>query len=156
MMRSDNWRQIVDGVGTIAVVVSLAYVGVQVKQNTAAIQTSTSQDVYELHQQRTMAEMENPEFATLLLRVERRPDEVSSVDSLRYRRYLNLNMNLQEAVYSNALNGTLERDMAAGWLEGMSTVLCRPWMRDYWRERKGGYHAAFQAAMDSVAAIATC
>lgn len=155
-MRSDKWRQLVDVVGTVAVVVSLAYVGVQVRQNTAAIQTSTSQDVYQLHQDRTLPEMENPEVAALLLRVWRSPGEVTPADSLRYRRYLNLNMNLQEAVYTNALNGTLERDMAAGWLEGMSVIICQPWMREYWGERKGGYHAAFRAAMDSVAAETTC
>lgn len=155
-MRSDKWRPLVDAVGTLAVVVSLVYVGVQVRQNTAAIQTSTSQDIYELHQDRAMPEMENPEFAALLLRVERASELVSAVDSLRYRRYLNLNLNLQEAVYTNALNGTLEEEMAAGWLEGMTTVICRPWMRQYWEERRQGYHRVFRAAMDSVAANTEC
>lgn len=155
-MRSEKWRPVVDAVGTVAVVVSLVYVGVQVRQNTAAIQTSTSQDIYELHQDRSLPELENPELAALLLRVERTPDQVSAVDSLRYRRHLNLNMNLQEAVYTNLLNGTLEEEMAAGWLDGMALIICRPWMREFWNERRSGYHRAFRAAMDSVAARTEC
>lgn len=145
-----------DLVGTAAVVVSLIYVGLQVRQNTAAIQTSTSQDVYQLHQDRSLVEMESPEFAELLLRATRSPVTMTPVDSLRYSRYLNLLLNLQESVYTNALQGTLEAGMAAGWLEGMADLPCRPGMDGYWQRRRLGYQPAFRAAMDSVFAVTDC
>jgi hypothetical protein len=151
-----RWTHFADVIGNVAVVISLIYVGIQIRQNTAAIQTSTSQSVYELHQDRTLMEIESADVAALLVRVERRPDLVTAEDSLRYRRHMNLNMNLQEAVYTNALQGTLEPEIAAGWLQGMSVILCRPWMREYWEDRKSGYHVAFQAAMDSAAAETVC
>jgi hypothetical protein len=143
-------------VGTAAVVVSLIYVGLQVRQNTAAIQTSTSQDVYQLHQDRSLIELQDPEFAELLLRATRSPQTMTPVDSLRYNRYLNLLLNLQESVYTNALQGTMEEGLAAGWLDGMAELPCRPGMHEYWRQGKLGYQPAFRAAMDSVFALVDC
>ena len=43
MHEKETVRRAIDAVGTAAVVPSLVYVGVQVRQNTRAIQTSTSQ-----------------------------------------------------------------------------------------------------------------
>jgi hypothetical protein len=136
--------------------VSLIYVGLQVRQNTAAIQTSTSQAMYQMHQDRTLIEVESPEVADLLLRAARFPDQMTPVDSVRYARYLNLRLNVHEAAYTNALQGTLESGMAAGWLDGMADDACTSGMSDYWAKWKGGYHPAFRAAMDSVISVTEC
>jgi hypothetical protein len=103
-----------------------------------------------------MIEMDSPEFAALLLRAERSPEAMTAVDSLRYRRFPNLDLNLYEAAYTIALKGTLEPEMAAGWLNGMPGVICRTGMRDFWEESRSDYHASFRAAMDSVARETTC
>jgi hypothetical protein len=151
-----RWSQAADLVGTAAVVVSLIYVGLQVRQNTAAIQTSTSQDVYEQYQEQALLVMESAEMAEIVLRADRSPAEMSAVDSLRYDRYLNVTINLYEAIYTNALQGTMEQDLAAGWLAGMGTLQCRAGMPEYWTRLKGSYHAAFREAMDSAYTTARC
>jgi hypothetical protein len=81
---------------------------------------------------------------------------MTPVDSLRYNRYLNLVMNVQESAYTSALQGTLEAGMAAGWLDAMAALTCRPGMDEYWRRGRLGYQPAFRAAMDSVFAVADC
>ena len=151
-----RWAQVTDVVGTAAVVVSLIYVGLQVHQNTASIQTSTSLAMYQMHQDRTLIELESPELADLLLRASRSPERMTPVDSLRYARYLNLRLNVHEAAYTNVLQGTLEVGMAAGWLDGMAEDACTAGMSGYWAKWKMGYHAAFRAAMDSVISVTEC
>jgi hypothetical protein len=156
LSQKSRWSHITELLGTGAVVVSLIYVGLQIKQNTAAIQTSTSQEIYTLHQERSRIETESPEYAEFLIRAARRPHEMSAADSLRYSRFLNLKLNLQEAVYTNALQGTLEAGMASGWLDGMRDLRCLSGMAEYWQNGKSGYHPDFRAGMDSVFATTTC
>jgi len=151
-----GWSRILEFVGQGAVVVSLIYVGVQVRQNTAAIQTSTSQDVYQQNQEVGLLVMESGEMAAILLQADQDVAALSPIDSIRYRRWLNVTLNLYEAVYANALQGTMEADMAAGWLDDMSELRCTPGMAGYWEERRSSYHLAFQAALDSAFAVGTC
>ena len=135
---------------------SLVYVGVQVRQNTAAIQTSTSQEVYQQYQEQALLVVENADVAALLVQADRELAALSPVDSLRYRRWLNVTLNVYEAVYTNALQGTMEADMAAGWLDGLGSLRCDPGMEPYWNQQRTAYHRAFQAAMDSAFALSTC
>ena len=62
-----RWSRHLDMIGHAAVVISLIYVGVQVRQNTAAIQTSTSQEVYQQNQDVGLLVMESAEMAAILL-----------------------------------------------------------------------------------------
>jgi hypothetical protein len=100
--------------------------------------------------------MESADFADVLLWALRTPEKMTATDSLRYDRYLNLKLNLREAIYTNALHGTMEGDLAAGWLDDLRNLLCDPGMTDYWAQNKSGYHPKFQLAVDSGSAGADC
>lgn len=116
MSERGRWARVVaELVGTGAVVVSLVYVGLQVRQNTGAIQTATSQGVNAQHAETIRLILESPEFADLLVRAERTPASMSAVDSLRYDWFLNQRINVYETVYTSAVAGTMEEGMAAGW-----------------------------------------
>lgn len=157
MSRGSSWSNTTELIAHGAVVLSLIYVGVQIKQNTAAIRTDTSQSVYMMHQERVLATLENPEVAELLIRGSLTPESLSAADSLRYRRHLNLTVNLQESVYSNYLLGTLEPGMAAGWLDGMPDAVCEAEaFANYWSESRSAYQAEFVTAMDSAMVVGGC
>ena len=143
-------------IGTAGVIVSLIYVGFQVRQNTAAIQSSTSQGVYQLSQEQALAILQDAELAEVLLRARQMPDSMTAADSLRYELYLALRLNLREGIYTNALQGTMEAELAAGWLDDLRDFSCLPGMVSFWAENKTGYHPAFRAAVDSAFALATC
>jgi len=156
MSERAGWSRILEFVGQGAVVVSLVYVGVQVRQNTAAIQTSTSQEVYQQNQEQALLVLESAEVAAILLQADQDLAALSPVDSVRYGRWLNVTLNLYEAVYANALQGTMEAAMAAGWLDDMWELRCTPGMEDYWERRRSSYHRTFQAALDSAFAVGSC
>ena len=136
-------------------VVSLIYVGLQVRQNTAAIQTSTSQELYQQYQEQGLLVMESAEIAEIILRASQSA-ELTPVDSVRYDNYLDVYLNLYEAVYTNALQGTVEPEMATGWLAWMPDLVCTAGLPAFWTESKEFYHRAFRSAVDSVYAITTC
>ena len=150
-----RWARATDVVGTAAVVVSLVYVGLQVRQNTAAIHTSTSQEVYQQYQEQSLLLMESAELAEIILRASQAA-ELTPVDSVRYDGYLNVMLNLYEAVYTNALQGTLEPEMATAWLAWLPDLVCTARLPAFWADAKETYHRAFRSAVDSVYAITPC
>ena len=151
-----RWARLTEIIGTVAVVLSLVYVGLQVRQNTRAIQTATAQGVNEQHAATIRLIIESPEFADLLVRAERAPASMSAADSLRYDGYLNQRINVYETVYTSWVAGTMEDGMAAGWLAGLPGWLCLAGSLEHWRSNAGNYHPAFQVAMDSVIAATEC
>jgi hypothetical protein len=155
LKKRPEWSEISDLVGTVAVVLSLVYVGLQVRQNTAAIHTTTSQGVYELNQAQSLLVMESAELAEILHQAEV-GDELSPADSIRYNNYLNGKVNLFEAVYTHALQGTMELEMAAGWLAGMGSLRCVGGMDAYWARKRTEYHGTFRTALDSAFSETQC
>ena len=127
----------------------------QLRQNTAAMQTATSLEVYQQHREGALLEIESADVAELLLRARRTPDQMTATDSLRYNLYLNLRLNLREAVYTSVLQGTMDQDIAAGWLD-LADFRCIPGMTDHWTTNKAGFHRAFRKAVDSAFAVAKC
>ena len=117
--------------------------------------TSTSQEVYQQNQEQGLLMMESADFAGIVLRADR-GETLSPVDSIRYDSYLNVWVNLYEAVYTNALQGTMEQEMAAGWLAGMGSLRCEAGMAAYWTRKQNEYHRAFRVAMDSAFAATRC
>lgn len=149
-------RHTAEAVGIIAVVLSLVYVGLEVRQNTSAIQTSTSQSVYAQFMDATMPALENPELAELIVRADTAPNSLSRADSLRYDLYLTFGINVYEAVYTSLEQGTMEPGIAAAWLDGMSYWSCAPGARAYWSATAEAYAPGFRAAMDSVVSTTRC
>jgi hypothetical protein len=151
-----RWKDVVEVVGQAAVVLSLVYVGIQVEQNTHAVQTETSQSLYFQGADRVIPVLQSPDVADLIVRASRAPETMSATDSLRYWYFLNLQLNEFEAAYTNLLQGTMDAEMARGWLTQMGPWSCRRGARDYWNGVSAGYHPMFREKMDSAIAGAPC
>ncbi len=149
-------KAIRETLGFLAVVAGLVFVGLEVRQNTLAIQTNTSQNVYTQYMDAARPAMENPDLAELIVRADTAPGSLSLADSLRYDLYLDFNLNLYESVYTNVAQGTMEPGMASGWLRGMSRWLCQPGGENFWRAYAEDYAPIFRTAMDSVIANTDC
>lgn len=151
-----RWSSLAELIGTLAIVVSLIYVGLQVRQNTAAIRASTSAAVYQLHQDLNLPFLENAELAELVLRASEQHGSLTTTDSLRYATLANLRFNLLESVYTHARRGTMEADLAAGWLATIAGIRCDRMMARYWESYKLEYHARFRTTVDSAFATSQC
>ena len=140
----------IEVVTTVAVVVSLIYVAREIQQNTAAVQASSGQAAYEMHQARLSMYMENPELADLEVRMLTDPSSASPRDSVQWRYDLNLRLNLLEMVHANLEAGTMATDMAEGWLALLEEWACLPLADAYWEDARHSYTAAFVRRVDAV------
>ena len=151
-----GWRDVAEVVGQLAVVVSLVYVGVQVEQNTRAIQTETTQSLYLQGAERVVPVLENAEVAELLIRASRAPERLSPSDSLRYHYFLNLQLNEFEAAFTALRRGTMDVQVGQGWLRNMGPWSCLPDAERYWRAVSQLYDPDFRLELDSAIAVTAC
>lgn len=153
MKRFGGLRDTMEIAATVAVVLSLIYVGIQVKQNTLAIQTATSQGAYEYHRESIQEIITNRELAELKVRAESADPMLDAADSLRMMYDMNLDVNLYEFIYTSARLGTMEPEMAGGWLRGLPAMVCNPRFPAFWSQWGEEYHREFVQAIDSVQAL---
>jgi hypothetical protein len=59
-----NWKDLIEVVGIFSVVVTMAFVALEINQNTNAIRSSTIQDLSRWSYDSTVLLLENPELAT--------------------------------------------------------------------------------------------
>jgi hypothetical protein len=86
-----EWASLGELVGTLAVVVSLFFVVHSVNQNTAAIQGSTENLIFERHTELTTNFMLDPSLAAILAKMRGENPTLSEVEAIRWEKYqLNL------------------------------------------------------------------
>lgn len=74
-------------VGAIAIVISLIYVGQELKANTAAVKAASLQSITHSSSVNMLAVVENSDFADIRLRGDQDPMQLSEADRLRYFLY---------------------------------------------------------------------
>lgn len=130
-------------VAALAVIISLIYVGAQIRQNTKATQANTAQSLYEMHSDRIIMVTGDRDLVELKIRAEDPQAKLNAADSLQLFLDLNLHINTYEAAYTNRENGTLEPEMANSWLNGLNDWVCAPVASEYWVELEKGYVQGF-------------
>lgn len=82
-----NLANLAEIIGAVAIVISLIYVGQELKENTAAIQAFALQSITNASSASMRAVVENGEFAEIRLQGDRDPSQLSEVGRLRYVLY---------------------------------------------------------------------
>jgi len=99
-------------VGILAVVVSLVFVTLELRNNTNAINSQTNQGLAELNTTVSVSLMENPELADLWIRGTNDPESLTEVEQFRYRMIKDSVFNTWEQAFNLRMNygvaGTIE------------------------------------------------
>lgn len=156
--KSSRARIIVDSVGLGAVVFSLIFVGVEVRQNTAATLSATQQAVFEGAQGGIITVMGNERLREVLIASEDKPDWVAEHNGtpdylLLYHFYMN-RFNYVENVRFHFLGGTYPPESWAGTDGWVRSIASSPVLQHFWGELRTGYPAEMGEYMDSVIASA--
>jgi hypothetical protein len=64
-------------IGAIAVIVSLIYLAVQIRENTQAMRRAATQDIIRSLNEQTRCLVESPDLAALAFRASQRPEELT-------------------------------------------------------------------------------
>jgi len=133
-------------IAAIAVLVSLIYVGYQVKQNTAELRQGAFRDVYQAYSNLRRSIITNPDILSLLNRVKSSPlDEISEEERMLLDNYYNEQIWTTVQLWLLVTRGQLEYTDSA-WNLTIDSILAdidSPVFRHYWSRLSGLFPGPF-------------
>ena len=135
-------RSIIEMVGLISVIGSLVFVGVEIKQNTAAVRGATQQDIsYQISEMYKIG-VENEKIASIMTRSYQglKKSELTDTEFLQFWLFSMLGYRRIENIYLQYKNGFLTEE--AFDRIGMSFYRT-PIQLEIWEERKNGFDPEF-------------
>jgi len=147
-----NWEAIgavSELVGTIAVVVSLIYVGLQIRQSTTVARSATRQSVTELMIENGKDLVADPHLADAFIR-DLRGEQLEPVDRIRLFGRAYMAMRNWENIHYQYRTGMLTEDEWRGIRLNLEAVFEWQTIRTYWENEKQFYSRPFQKEVEAI------
>ena len=140
---SGKIRVISELAGAAAVLLGLIFVGLELRQNTAAL---SAQAIFELNtssndNHRLMAQ--DDALEELVNNGYKDPDSLSESDRRRFVRYMRIRFNIAEAEWMYHKKGIIDESDAAGYRNALCDDLSRKGARWFWDNAFGNYAEGF-------------
>lgn len=152
MQNLQRWSLVAEIVGAVAVVISIVYLTVEVQRNTSAIQSQTSQGLLEMANETNQLLSLNPELAAFFTRAQTGYDLLTPAEHLRWRRWVNSELNIWEHAFYSHVNGTLDDAMWIGYDVSYRASYCNDSAKRIWREIETFYGTEFRAHVNETTA----
>ncbi len=146
-MDLDAVSKIAEIVSSVAVVVSLIYVGLQVRQNTRALRASTYSAVVGNSIAILNSMSETPEFTEFFVRVQSDPDAATPAELMRFHMSLLSGFRHWDNLYYQFRNGMLDRAMWESYDRTMTTWLDSAAWRDWFTRNAACFSEDLQALL---------
>ncbi len=130
--------------GTAAIVVSLIYVAVQIRQNTRATRLTTDQNVFHDLREATAIVAMDTEMATIQIKAMTDIANLSPAEKHRYYTYLNITYRVYENAYYQNQEGTLDSYVWEGIIANLMIGKDTSGYRAFWHDRKQSFSREFQ------------
>ena len=133
-----------------AILLGLVFVGLELKQNTEAVESQTSQGLLELANQANNQIGSDQQLAELILRVNKGVDELNELEALQYGRFVHSEMNIWEHAFFSHANGTMHSDLWTGYDMAYRRFYCESWSKLVWRKIEIGFSEQFKAHVNKI------
>ncbi len=149
MKKLQQWSLIAEIVAAIAVVISIAYLTIEVQRNTSAIQSQTSQGLLAMANQANMELAANADMADIFVRGNDALNSLSPGERLRYRRMINSEIGIWEHAFYSHANGTMDDRLWKGYDVSYRATFCIDSARQIWAEIQNFFGDDFRAHVNS-------
>ena len=140
-------------VGGVAIVISLIYVGLQIKQNTNAQRLSTAHRISEDLADLYLTPASSNDLADIFMRGLTEIDALDGTDRLRFYGFLHKFFRTNENAHYQFTHGALESEAYEGITEQFRFIASTPGGRIYWQDRRSWYSGRFQDYVDTLIAM---
>ncbi len=114
-MELQAYTLIAEVVGAVAVVLTLIYLAIQLRQNTKALRTSAYQGMVANSMQILTTLLADPERAQFFLRVQSNPGQITEEDGVRWHWFMLAAFRHWDNLYYQYRTGALETEMWEGY-----------------------------------------
>jgi hypothetical protein len=140
-----DFKGALESAGVVAVLVGLIFVGIELRQNTASVQSASSQSLLEQSNLSNFQLAMDAEFADLYFRAGNNLDDLDDVERLRYLNYIHGEFNIWEQAFYTHQSGTLDDRLWNAYDTGYQGYLCNGSPAEVWREIGSFFGAEFRA-----------
>ena len=114
MSKLERWAHIAEIGGAVAVVVSLLYVGYELRQGSIVAAVDTSQQLAQMGQELSILASQS-DMATIVVKAEADFESLNPVELFRFKELVRSNFNLWEHAYYSYTEGVLPDRMWSMW-----------------------------------------
>ena len=139
-------------IGALAVIVSLAYVGFQIRQNTLAIRASSIDSGIQKGSELRYPIIENAEVARIYYEGSRNIEALGEEEKMRYRLLLHNAANALMNLYFQTSYGGLSAEIWDAQQPTVMRVLNSPGGRWFWEQSRHEFPSGFRAEVDRIIA----
>jgi len=153
MAREGGLRLAIDGIGLAAVLTGLIFVGLEVRQNTAAVRAATQQAIFEAGLQQHWGVIDNARLREVMVMAQ--ADSTwpmhmpQTADHILLERFYQQRFNSLENVYYHYLQGNLDPGLWTGWEGWIQGIVGDPVMSYFWKKLREGFMPELVTYMDS-------
>ena len=140
--------------GVLAVVVSLAYVGIQIRHNTRATQITAAQVHLEGYRAIAGNLVRAPGMADVFRRGLEGFSGLKDDEPMRFFAHLSMVLNFSEASYLQWKRGVLFEEQWTGVNASTTDIMAMPGAQTYWSHRRHWYSSDFQTWIDDIIRMA--
>ena len=137
-----------DFIGGIGVVVTLAYLAVQIRQNTRVVQTSNFQDMMARTTHFSTPLIQDESTADLYRRGLASYAQLSETEKLRFSMIVNELFTTSQLGFHMRNRQLIDDALYDNYMQSFMQMLRTPGVREWWRAQRGWYHADFRAFVD--------
>ena len=135
-------------IGAVAVVVSLIYFAVQIRQNTNAVAANTQQGLMDAVSTIQASLSEHPDLPGLFLKANANPDDLTPEEDVRIDFLAARIFGQYETAFIFYRKQLMEPDLWQPWDNGFAELVRVPALRKYWNEHRQWHSEAFRAHVD--------
>jgi len=143
-MDIQDWGAIGDLVGGVAVIITLIYLALQIRQNTIAVRLSTLHDVKDTIREVNLLVAEQGDLAEILFEGFQDLDKLSGAPRARFYTWAHNLFLGYENLYHQHLGGALDPRHWSGMAQHMTDVSSVPGVQAYWADRRQWFTEEFQ------------
>ena len=144
-----DWASLAEIVATVAVVISLIFVVISLERNTAVMQASNDNFIYELQYARARDIVSSPGMASIYVK-HRTGEELSAEEQERLYWDKLQELSTWELAFNRHRDGLFATQQWEGWNEYFKVSFTPQFSADKWAEVRDYYAEDFQNHIDAV------
>ncbi len=143
-LKLSEWANLAEIIGGIAIVCSLLFVGLEVRENTRVTMLTSDRSLDQQNLALNLSIANSPDFAEILVRAEMNRDTLSVIERSRFDNYCFSRFGGYENVVANFTEGFVSEDEYNVWSEHFKYRFDKPGYRQFWIEYRSGYFPQFR------------
>ena len=142
-------------IAAVATIGTLAYLAIQVRQNTRALRASTFQGISSSMSLTSEAVATHPHLSELIIKAEGGLPNLSPEERVRYNLTLMMSFRRFESVFVQGHLGSIEPGLTEGFEQSMIGIIAGGAGQEWWETAKLAFSADFVAHVDEKLASGT-